>query len=644
MIRQILRIEGLGCLRRLAWAPGVGDAGPWVGVYAENGAGKSTLVAALRAAGAGEVASLQERRSLPAQAGPEVDLLTAAGRVMCRDAAWSGPLPSLAVFDRAFVDASVFDGGAVGPDQRAQLYRLALGSGEVEAARQVDAARRALGEAEKPRREIEKHLEARSAEVGFTLEDLRTLAPLRAPPPGHAAAEARLIALEARQDLRGLPAITPLPPVPTLHGEGLRQLLDRTAASLSSEALAAVKAHIAAHLDEGGEAWLRQGVGYAGGTEGCPFCGQPLAGSELAILLPRFFDDAYQRLQEQVARALERLAVWDSWVVSLRAVERANQRAWAAWAALLPIEALPDLAALLARAEAAVSLLGALVREKGARLLNPMGADPRVDDLLAVHADLTGPADRYGAWARSCAERCRRLTADVQAEIDRLQAAQREVRGRLLRGSPSFEADLSALDRATAASALRKAEAAFAEAILRQRERARTAAFLDLVNSALADFDAGFRMRDLAGKPSASRLTADFQFALVAASDRPDLARVKASAARRGEPRFDTLLSEGDRRCLALAVFTAHCLDTPDPARVVVLDDPFTSLDRFRRVWVQQHIARLAGASAQVWLLSHDARAIAEALPADATFLTLVRDTDGSTLERWDPVGEVAPS
>jgi wobble nucleotide-excising tRNase len=70
---------------------------------------------------------------------------------------------------------------------------------------------------------------------------------------------------------------------------------------------------------------------------------------------------------------------------------------------------------------------------------------------------------------------------------------------------------------------------------------------------------------------------------------------------------FKNTLSAGDRTTLALAFFLAH-LDA-DPARahkIVVLDDPFTSQDAFRRRQTVHEIRKLGTECAQVIVLSHD--------------------------------------
>ena len=72
-------------------------------------------------------------------------------------------------------------------------------------------------------------------------------------------------------------------------------------------------------------------------------------------------------------------------------------------------------------------------------------------------------------------------------------------------------------------------------------------------------------------------------------------------------PCFKTALSAGDRSALALAFFLATVRRDPNLAdRVIILDDPFSSQDRFRRAATQYLIARLAEDCGQVIVLSHD--------------------------------------
>ena len=73
------------------------------------------------------------------------------------------------------------------------------------------------------------------------------------------------------------------------------------------------------------------------------------------------------------------------------------------------------------------------------------------------------------------------------------------------------------------------------------------------------------------------------------------------------EASFRNTLSAGDKSTLALALFLAKL--NADPAlgeTIVVLDDPFTSLDNFRRQFTAIEIRKLCGRAAQTVVLSHE--------------------------------------
>ena len=66
-------------------------------------------------------------------------------------------------------------------------------------------------------------------------------------------------------------------------------------------------------------------------------------------------------------------------------------------------------------------------------------------------------------------------------------------------------------------------------------------------------------------------------------------------------------MSTGDKSVLGLALFLASVNADDDlEEKVVVLDDPFTSLDDFRRSFTATEINRLARRAKQVIVLSHD--------------------------------------
>jgi wobble nucleotide-excising tRNase len=116
---------------------------------------------------------------------------------------------------------------------------------------------------------------------------------------------------------------------------------------------------------------------------------------------------------------------------------------------------------------------------------------------------------------------------------------------------------------------------------------------------------------------------------------------VALTAGAGGEPAFRNTLSSGDRNALALAFFFASLDRDPQLAqKIVVIDDPMTSLDEHRSLTTIQEMRRLVPRVSQVIVLSH-AKSFLCALweSADTTTRTAIKISrygSGSTLSTWD--------
>lgn len=108
-----------------------------------------------------------------------------------------------------------------------------------------------------------------------------------------------------------------------------------------------------------------------------------------------------------------------------------------------------------------------------------------------------------------------------------------------------------------------------------------------------------------------------------------------------GGPSFRNTLSAGDRNALALAFFFVSLDRDPQLAqKVVVIDDPMTSLDDHRSLTTVQEIRRLTTRVSQIVVLSHSKPFLcavwdgADRIARSA--IKIVRDGDGSDLSAWD--------
>jgi wobble nucleotide-excising tRNase len=108
-----------------------------------------------------------------------------------------------------------------------------------------------------------------------------------------------------------------------------------------------------------------------------------------------------------------------------------------------------------------------------------------------------------------------------------------------------------------------------------------------------------------------------------------------------GGPSFRNTLSAGDRNTLALAFFFASLDSDPQlNQKIVLIDDPMTSLDEHRSLTTVQEMRRLVARVKQVIVLSHSKPFLCGlwegADRAARTAIRITRDGDGSSLATWD--------
>lgn len=154
------------------------------------------------------------------------------------------------------------------------------------------------------------------------------------------------------------------------------------------------------------------------------------------------------------------------------------------------------------------------------------------------------------------------------------------------------------------------------------------------INTILRNFGVGFRLAKSA-KIYSGRLP---QSTYMIRFDTSDVDVTKADG---NAPSFDTTMSAGDKNTFALAFFLAQLKRDADIAKkLVVFDDPFTSLDDFCRAMTTKEIVRTGLAAEQTIVLSHDKHFLdtVKRLIKGAAVCTMQISTtpQGSSIEPWD--------
>ncbi|MGD0272786.1 MAG: AAA family ATPase [Gaiellaceae bacterium] len=614
-------------------------------VYSENGRGKTTLAAVLRSLATGDPLPIAERRRLASQHPPHAVLECTGGPppAIFQDNAWNRTLTDLVVFDDVFIDENVHSGLTVQTHHRQNLHELILGADAVVLSRQHQQ----LIE------RIENHNTELRAKGGaiptadrgpFSVDDFCALS---AQPDIDQAIQEGERALAAAREQDAIRVSLPFESLslPEFDLARIEPVLQQDLPALDSAAFARVQAHLAG-LAQGGEAWLAEGMRFIsqenGGTAKatCPFCAQDLQGSPVIQHYRAYFGDAYTDLKRTVSDALETVNRTHSEDVPAgfeRAVRVAVERRqfWSRFCEVADFTL--DTATIVRDWRAARDAVVAQLAAKQAAPLERMGFSGETQALVAA----------YEAHHKTIA------TIDLQfQEANQAIAAAKERAA--VADSTVLAANLARLQAIKARHAPETAalcssyllEKAAKEATEQQRDQARNdleqlrmnvfPGYEAAINLYLSKFNAEFRLANVTYANTRGGPTCNYD---VVINNTPVPIAVADLAP--GEPSFRNTLSSGDRNTLALAFFFASLdQDQRLANKVVVIDDPISSLDEHRSLTTVQEIRRLSERTAQVIVLSHKKAFLCQLYngidPTACVALEVGREAAGSTIRVWD--------
>lgn len=614
-------------------------------VYAENGRGKTTLVAVLRSLATGDPIPIAERHRLAAQCLPHavIDCNGGPPPAVFQNGAWNRTLPKMVVFDDQFVDQNVYSGLAVEPEHRQNLHELILGAQGVTLNRRLQELVT----------KIEAHnTELRTKEAAIPVAERGALSVdefCELPPHAdidHAiqAAERDLAAAREQDGIREAPLFDSIS-LPAFDVAAIDEVLQRDLPSLEAAAIGRVQTHLKA-LGPGGEAWVADGMTRvprvpAGAAPGpCPFCAQDLAGSPIIEHYRAYFSSEYADLKLKVTETLaavnrahdgevptaferairvtgERRQFWSRFcdVPDMTLDTAAIARDWRTTHAAVTTLLIAKQAAPLERMTLAKEALAAVAayesRRQTVALLNQqlqkanavilvVKKQAAIGNLTALDADFARLKAVKSRYTQTTADLCDDYLTEKAAKAQTEQLREQ------------VKTDL--VDHRTRT--------------FRESQRA--------INLYLSRFNVGFRLDSVTHADTRYGPTCNYDLII----NNTQVA-VAGGTPTPGTPAFRNTLSSGDRNALALAFFFASLdQDTALASKVVVIDDPASSLDEHRSLTTVQEIRQLAGRAAQVILLSHNKRLLCgiwERTPQNTrAALQVARGGTGSTLRIWD--------
>ena len=638
MIERIQLLRNIGQFDSVSPPPQT-SLTPFSLIYGENGRGKTTIAAVLRSLATNNPSLVTDRHRLGAQHPPHVVIGHAGGQSVFLNGAWTQPLPQVAIFDDAFVSANVCSGIELQTAHRQNLHELILGAQGVALNSTLQGHVTRIEEHNSRLRELADAIPA-NARGPYKVDTYCSLEQDPAIDAKIQDAERRLAAARSADAIRQRPGFQEFG-LPDFDFDAIDAVLDRSLPDLDAAAADRVRAHIV-KLGRGGEGWVSDGmVRIEPMSEGldeeiCPFCAQDLGGSDVIAHYRAYFSQAYEDLKSAIRQTGVSIRdthagdIPSAFERDIRTAAQAHEF-WKDFADLPEINV--DTAAIARQWNAAREGVLEQLRAKAAAPLDRMALSPEVRqavmDYRARIAEVAALSQRLGAV------NARLDIVKEQAQADDLAALTDDLaklKAQKARFDPAVVPHCDAYTAEKTAKAATETLRTQARAALDQYREQIFPAYETAINEYLRRFAASFRLGDVQSVNNRSGSSASYCVVI-------NQQNVNVTADQ--GPSFRNTLSAGDRNTLALAFFFASLDQDPNLAnKIVVIDDPMTSLDEHRTLRTREEIMALTARVQQVIMLSHSKSFLCNLWEQSdrnvSTALRINRAAVGSEITVWD--------
>ncbi len=610
-LREIKYVQNIGCFEK---GQSVADAtfGPCTLVFGENGWGKSTLADLLRSLTMNNPDILIGRKTLAG--GPEQKAVVRFGnqQAVFENGTWSGIRPRIAVYDSVFINENVFSGDVVTHEHMKNQYGMVVGEEGVRRVRRIVELDNENRENNIQGRTIETELDGILRAVGpdgVTRKEFLALEAIADVDEKIVAKKKEVQRASRAKELKGAGEPRPLP-VPT-ETEGLRKSLHSTIEGIAESAAKAVREHIAKHEAKGRsgvmthESWLEAGTAFVDEVE-CAFCGQALNDRMLVDSYVEFFSATYEALAADVKAKRDLFSHYKKgdYRIQVEEIIGQNDTLYSYWKEAGQIEA-PEFEG----DEAAIETM-----EKAARLLDAVFIEKQRNlTEVATGGDVETAITAWDAGRKEIVRLNNVIETHLvkirtlKGSVDELELPRLENELKTLQATKRLHEDetVEVIKKLEGYEATKKRiaiEKAVEKEKLNEHGRVITETLGKTINSYLARLNAGFRIDY--GEPNyqGKEPAASYQILINNVPVSP-----RSTSENLAEASFRNTLSAGDKSTLALALFLAKLNAEPALGEtIVVLDDPFASLDNFRRQFTAIEIRKLCDRAGQTVVLSHD--------------------------------------
>lgn len=632
LLRNIGQFDNASALQNTSLAP-------YSLLYAENGRGKTTIAAILRSLATNDPTLIQERQRLGSINPPHIIIKESNTVYTFEQGIWKNRISDIAIFDDSFVAENICSGIEINSTHRQNLHELIIGAAGVSLSTNLQNLIRKIEAHNTELRRLGAAIPA-SARGPYDIDAYCEINLDTSIDSNLKEAERRFAAAKSVDAILKRPVFQSFE-LPVFDEDRINELLGRGLEQVQYSAARRVQSHIH-NIGKGGEAWILDGItridsiSSENENKTCPFCAQDLSGSEIINYYNIYFSENYKSLKEEIInygifiRDSHSGDVQTAFERSVRLAVEAHEF-WKEFAEIPKIEI--DTAAIVRDWNSARDAVLSQLRKKASAPLEQMELSFETKQLIFQYQQRICDVNLV---FRSLSDANSHLaTIKEQVQEDELSALTNDLE-RLKAQKMRFEPDIKEkCDRyLSEKNAKIKTETLRYEARLKL-ENYREKIFReyeDVINDYLMRLNATFRLGNVRSQNNRGGSSAAYSVVINQQSVDPT---------SKFGPSFRNTLSSGDRNSLALAFFFAKLEKDPQLAdKIVVFDDPMTSLDEHRTLRTREEILKISKHVKQVIVLSHSksflCRLWEQADKNSRCALRINRSSNGSEIVQWN--------
>ena len=567
-------------------------------IYGGNSTGKTTLTSIIRSLTKNTPNLISCRKTFGTDGEPHIKILCGTVLKEFKNNGWNGNLDGVEIFDVFFTNENVYTGLEIIPEHKKGLYRFVIGKEGVSLTKEINELKNEIEEGNKNLKGLKENINLITDDL-FQLEEFVSLEIDENINEKIDSEKQEIETAKARQEIRTKSLFNRVLPLELpINLETPKELLQKSIKNISAEFLERVEHHkqkLSLVLGKEAEQWLKKGLSCSQDGK-CPFCQRDLAEVKTLITAyEQYFNEEYNKLKQSVDENGERIknCSVSELVDQKKETVLENQALIEFWKKYLPSLEIPkiNLDVLVENFIKEFDKITQLTQDKSQNILKPVDIKA-IDSFVDLQQDFNHRIEDYNSQINRWNEKINELK-NKQPDLNKLEQEFKKIEIHQKRFFPEFAKICDAYKKSSENVKSRKQLQLEKQKQLKLSVSQKLTNYGEKINWYLEKFGTSFRIEE--PKPTYKGKSKEpyIEYSLLMDGYKIDLEKYA--------------LGEGDKNSLAFAFFLAKLsLDDQISDKIVVFDDPVSSLDRTRRNRTVEYIKELATKAKQVIVLSHN--------------------------------------